>query len=242
MFWDRLVVVDNMIEVRYAGAVVGRSAIVRELDTRGLFLGVTEPMPVGTEVTLRVGEQDVTGKVAAVSESQEVAKAGMRVRLDDPASASLFGTPGQAPVDDVPVAASVPPAEAGRGTGGGAAAASPGTASTTMAAATVTAPAMTGSGTPPAAGTAPRPETGGSGTPIAVAAAPSGGVRSVVVEVPSGRAAGTVEAAEEPGEASGPIAANDAAGAGGNTGGGGPGAGGGGGGGGSRKNRRNRRR
>ena len=28
---------DKMIEVRYAGVVVGRSAIVRELDTRGLF-------------------------------------------------------------------------------------------------------------------------------------------------------------------------------------------------------------
>jgi len=54
-----------MIEVRYAGAVVGRSAIVRELDTQGLFLGVTEPMPVGTVVTLRIGDQAVQAKDGA---------------------------------------------------------------------------------------------------------------------------------------------------------------------------------
>ena len=56
--------------------MVGRSAIVRELDTRGLFLGITEPMPVGTPVILKIGEDSVPGKVAAVSESQELARAG----------------------------------------------------------------------------------------------------------------------------------------------------------------------
>lgn len=91
-----------MIEVRYAGAVVGRSAIVRELDTRGLFLGTTEPMPVGTLVTLKVGEHAVEGKVASVAESQELARAGMRVRFADPASATLFGTPGAAPEPEAP--------------------------------------------------------------------------------------------------------------------------------------------
>jgi hypothetical protein len=86
-----------MIEVRYAGVVVGRSAIIRELDTRGLFLGITEPMPVGTSVTLRIGDRDdVAGRVEAVSESQELARAGMRVRFDDAGAASLFGTPSEA--------------------------------------------------------------------------------------------------------------------------------------------------
>jgi len=91
-----------MIEVRYAGAVVGRSAIVRGLDTQGLFLGITEPMPVGTIVTLKIGDQAVVAKVASVAESQELARAGMRVRFADPASASLFGTPAESTEPAVP--------------------------------------------------------------------------------------------------------------------------------------------
>jgi len=101
-----------MIEVRYAGAVVGRSAIVRELDTQGMFLGTTEPMPVGTVVTLKIGDQAVQAKVAAVAESQELARAGMRVRFADPASANLFGTPGQAPEPAAPVVMAAPVASA----------------------------------------------------------------------------------------------------------------------------------
>src|SRR5205814_2115548 len=91
--------VDKMIEVRYAGAVVGRSAIVRGLDTQGLFLGTTEPMPVGTVVTLKIGEHTVEAKVAGITESQELARAGMRVRFADPASAAWFGTPSAAPAE-----------------------------------------------------------------------------------------------------------------------------------------------
>lgn len=98
-----------MIEVRYAGAVIGRSAIVRALDTRGLFLGITEPMPVGTMVGLKVGDRTVPGRVAAVSEAQELARAGMRVTFSDPATAALFGTPVEAPpeVDAAPAAEAV---------------------------------------------------------------------------------------------------------------------------------------
>ena len=105
--------VDKMIEVRYAGVVVGRSAIVRQLDTRGLFLGITEPLPVGTSVVLHISDRaagdDVPGKVVAVSESQELAHAGMRVRFADPAAASLFGAPEEAaPEPELPP----PPARA----------------------------------------------------------------------------------------------------------------------------------
>jgi hypothetical protein len=106
--------VDKMIEVRYAGVVVGRSAIVRELDTRSLFLGITEPLPVGTPVVLRIGDrgvtQDVPGKVEAVSESLELARAGMRVRFADPSAAVLFGTPMEAPPEPVLPAAATPAA------------------------------------------------------------------------------------------------------------------------------------
>ena len=98
-----------MIEVRYAGAVVGRTTVVRELDTRGLFLGITEPLPVGTPVTLKIGDDSVEGKVASVAESQELARAGMRVRFLDPSAAALFGTPGEAaPEAEPPPAAKAP--------------------------------------------------------------------------------------------------------------------------------------
>jgi len=104
-----------MIEVRYAGAVVGRTTVVRELDTRGLFLGITEPLPVGTPVTLKIGDDSVEGKVASVAESQELARAGMRVRFLDPRAAALFGTPGEAAPEaepPPPVAKEPPVAEA----------------------------------------------------------------------------------------------------------------------------------
>jgi hypothetical protein len=98
-----------MIEVRYAGAVVGRTAVVRELDTRGLFLGIAEPLPVGTPVILKIGDESVAGKVSAVAESQELARAGMRVRFADPASAALFGPPGEAaPEVEAPPSAKAP--------------------------------------------------------------------------------------------------------------------------------------
>ena len=95
-----------MIEVRYAGVVIGRTAVIRELDTRGLFLGITEPMPVGTPLSLRIGDQPVDqavqGKVQTVSESQELAHAGMRVRFTDPSAAALFGTPSEASPEPEP--------------------------------------------------------------------------------------------------------------------------------------------
>ena len=91
-----------MIEVRYAGVVVGRSSIIRELDTRGLFLGMTEPLPLGTVVELKVDELTVPGRVELVSESQELARAGMRVRFSRPDSARLFGTPVEAPPEVAP--------------------------------------------------------------------------------------------------------------------------------------------
>lgn len=108
-----------MIEIRYEGALIGRSAIVRELDTRGLFLGITEPMPVGTSITLKIGDEVVSGRVAAVSEAQELARAGMRVTFAEPAAAAFFGTPvAAAPQAEsvsapAPVAETNPPAPAG---------------------------------------------------------------------------------------------------------------------------------
>jgi hypothetical protein len=87
--------VEKIIEVRYAGVVVGRSSVIRELDAEGLFLGVAEPMPVGTPVVLAVDDRAVQGRVELVSESQEQARSGMRVHFLEPDVARLFGTPGE---------------------------------------------------------------------------------------------------------------------------------------------------
>jgi hypothetical protein len=104
--------VDKTIEVRYAGVVVGRSSVVRELDTKGLFLGVTDPLPVGTDVTLKVGDRVVEGKVASVQESQDAAHSGMRVRFEDPGAASLFGSPAEASSETRPETSSATRPEA----------------------------------------------------------------------------------------------------------------------------------
>ena len=94
---------EKMIEVHYEGVVVARTAIVRELDTKGVFLGVAEPLPVGTTLSLRVGDGPTAavarGKVQAVSEAAELSRAGMRIRFSEPGLAELFGTPVPAPLE-----------------------------------------------------------------------------------------------------------------------------------------------
>lgn len=175
-----------MIEVRYAGVVVGRSAIVRELDTRGLFLGITEPMPVGTPVVLRIGDregaEEVPGTVEVVSEAAELARAGMRVRFTDPRAATLFGTPVQAPPESAPPQPAhreVPPP-----------AASP--APPAMAAAAARAPAsLVTSAVPSGARDQAAPE---------LAASPSGtgGHRRIVVDASADRARAAMAAAPSP--------------------------------------------
>lgn len=99
-----------MIEIRYAGVVVGRSSIVRELDTRGLFLGMAEPLPVGTAVELEIDEHLVPGRVEWVAETPDLARAGMRVRFAQPDDASLFGNPLEAPPEAAPPRAFEAPA------------------------------------------------------------------------------------------------------------------------------------
>jgi len=89
-------VVEKMVEIRYAGVTVAKATAIRELDTRGVFLGLTEPLPTGTDVVLRVGGEDVPGRVATVVESADVAKAGMKVAFRVAGKANLFGEPAQA--------------------------------------------------------------------------------------------------------------------------------------------------
>lgn len=107
------------IEVRYAGAVVGRSEAVRDLDTKGVFLGLAEPLPVGTSVALRASDRPSTEEVAAtveaVFESQDLTRSGMRVRFADARAASRFGSPGDPAAEPAVAAAGgagEPPLEA----------------------------------------------------------------------------------------------------------------------------------
>lgn len=81
------------VEVRYAGAVVVRSAAISDETAGGFFLGVTDPLPVGTIVSLTVGGAAKTGRVESVVESPEVTLAGMRIRYVDGAAVR----PGAAP-------------------------------------------------------------------------------------------------------------------------------------------------
>jgi hypothetical protein len=74
--------VENTIEVRYAGVVVGRSTVVRDLGAAGTFIGLAEPMPVGTLVTLKMGDVLKEASVAEVIESADADAVGMRVQFD----------------------------------------------------------------------------------------------------------------------------------------------------------------
>jgi len=71
--------VDHSVEVRYAGVVVGRGAVVKDLGPEAAFVGIPEPLPVGTLVTLKIGDVIRQARVDEVVESAEPATAGMRV-------------------------------------------------------------------------------------------------------------------------------------------------------------------
>jgi hypothetical protein len=72
--------VENAVEVRYAGVVVGRGALVTELGPDAAFVGISEPLPVGTLVTLKIGDAIREAWVDEVVESSEPSAVGMRVR------------------------------------------------------------------------------------------------------------------------------------------------------------------
>ena len=110
---------EQTIEVRYGGAVVARSASVSDAGSDGFFLGVSDPLPVGTVVSLTVGGAAKMGRVEKVVESPETTLAGMRIQYVDapparrvaavpaPAAAPApAGAPVPAPASEAPVALS----------------------------------------------------------------------------------------------------------------------------------------
>jgi len=77
-----------VIEVRYAGVVVGRSTKVRDWDTAGAFIGFAEPLPSGTSLVLRGDGVDQAARVVEVFESADPAVAGMQVKFIGAAEAA----------------------------------------------------------------------------------------------------------------------------------------------------------
>jgi hypothetical protein len=138
-FWfpeepGRLRRVENTVEVRYAGVVVGRSAMVRDRNAQGAFVTLAEPLPVGTTVTLKAGDVTEEARVVEVVESADPAAAGMRVHFaaaapatkaaPEPATAAPSGPgagdQGAAPEDvSGPVSAATAVGEPGSQPGGG---------------------------------------------------------------------------------------------------------------------------
>jgi hypothetical protein len=98
--------VDNAIEVRYAGVIVGRGVLARDLGEDGAFVGIAEPLPVGTSVTLKIGDAVREGRVDEVVESADPAVVGMRVSWGGAARTLPAAKPVEAkPVEAKPVEA-----------------------------------------------------------------------------------------------------------------------------------------
>jgi hypothetical protein len=95
------------IEIRYAGVLLGRATQARDQSPAGLFVGFSEPLPVGTPVSLKGADGERVGKVTEVVESADPVVAGMRVQYRAEASAE---PPRAAPEPAVAAAAPVPAA------------------------------------------------------------------------------------------------------------------------------------
>jgi hypothetical protein len=74
------------IEIRYAGVLLGRATQARDQSPAGLFVGFSEPLPIGTAVSLKSADGERVGKVTDVVESADPAVAGMRVQYRTEAS------------------------------------------------------------------------------------------------------------------------------------------------------------
>jgi len=59
--------------------VVGRAPQVRDVDDTGAFVVFAEPLPVGTLVVFKIGDDERPARVAEVVESANASIAGMRV-------------------------------------------------------------------------------------------------------------------------------------------------------------------
>jgi len=96
------------VEVRYAGIVVGRSSDVRDATGDGFFLGLPDPMPVGTLLELRLDERTAQARIERVTESPDATIAGVRFRVLENGAGALLGIAMAPPAVAEPVPAPVP--------------------------------------------------------------------------------------------------------------------------------------
>jgi hypothetical protein len=82
-----MLTVENTVEIRYAGVVVGRSSAVRDLDAAGAFIVFGEPLPVGTRLSIKIGDSLREARIEQVLESADANAAGIRVRFVDDSAA-----------------------------------------------------------------------------------------------------------------------------------------------------------
>jgi len=70
------------LEIRYAGVVIGRAQEARsaEGDAQSFFVPSRDPMPVGTVLRLRSGDQETPVRVVRAVETTDAAACGMHVR------------------------------------------------------------------------------------------------------------------------------------------------------------------
>jgi len=149
------------MEVRYGGVVVGRSPQVRDRTDAGAFIVFSEPLPVGTSLTLKIDEREQPAYVTEVVESADASAAGMRVRFGS--APAVKSAPAARPPERVaaPAPAAAAPAPAPR-------------------AEPAAAPAPVAAPRPEPAAPAPAP------APAAVVAAPASEAASSPVPVPVG--------------------------------------------------------
>lgn len=85
----KLRLMDGVTEVRYGSVIVGRSPQIRDRTNAGAFIVFSEPLPVGTPISLKIDDQgkgqEQYARVTEVVESADEAVAGMRVRFVDSA-------------------------------------------------------------------------------------------------------------------------------------------------------------
>jgi hypothetical protein len=81
-----MLTVENTVEIRYAGVVVGRSSAVRDFDAAGAFIVVGEPLPVGTRLSIKIGDSLREARIEQVLESGDANASGIRVRFVDTAA------------------------------------------------------------------------------------------------------------------------------------------------------------
>jgi hypothetical protein len=91
--------------------VVGRSLQLRDRNDAGAFVLFSEPLPVGTPISLKIDDKEQLARVTEVVESADATAAGMRVRFVSEAERNA-PAPRVAPTAAAPVAAASAPAAA----------------------------------------------------------------------------------------------------------------------------------